>query len=336
MSRNPALCHRNLIIALAAIFFAGAPAFAQDHEHAHEEDKPNLTTAAATAPAIKGDVYPLDECVVTGKKLGEAGEPVTHIHKGRDIKFCCKDCIKTFEADPAKYLKKIDEAVVKQQKPLYPMSTCLVSGEELGSMGAPVEFVYNNRLVRFCCGGCGKSFDKDPAKYLGKLDEAVIAQQKPGYPLDSCVVSGEKLGGSMGEPVDHVNGNRLVRFCCAGCARSFNDHPAQFTAKLDAAIIARDLKDYPLDTCVISGQKLGSMGKPVDHVYGTRLVRFCCNGCIGLLEKDPETALDKLNAAYKAKGLALPGPASASSDKPEKKAAPAAGDDHSSHEGHNH
>lgn len=60
--------------------------------------------------------YPLDTCVVSGEKLGEMGKPVVIGYEGREIKFCCADCPKTFKKDPAKYLKKIDEAAAKKSE----------------------------------------------------------------------------------------------------------------------------------------------------------------------------------------------------------------------------
>jgi len=59
----------------------------------------------------------------------------------------------------------------------YPLATCVVSGEELGSMGEPFDYVHKapgqpDRLVRFCCESCVKKFKKDPAKYLAKIDAA--------------------------------------------------------------------------------------------------------------------------------------------------------------------
>lgn len=57
----------------------------------------------------------------------------------------------------------------------YPLTTCLVSGEELGSMGDAYVHNYKeegklDREVRLCCKGCLKKFSKDPAKYIGILD----------------------------------------------------------------------------------------------------------------------------------------------------------------------
>lgn len=122
------------------------------------------------------------------------------------------------------------------QKKSYPIETCVVSGEKLGGdMGEPVDYFHNGRLVRFCCKGCVSKFEKDPAKYLAKLDSAVIEKEKANYPLDTCVVSGEKLGGDMGEPIDYVVANRLVRLCCKGCIKDLEKDPAKYISKVDAA-----------------------------------------------------------------------------------------------------
>ena len=62
------------------------------------------------------------------------------------------------------------------QKAAYPLKTCVVGGEALGSMGDPVEYVHEGRLVQFCCEGCIDDFKKDTAQYLAKLDAALPPQ----------------------------------------------------------------------------------------------------------------------------------------------------------------
>ena len=62
----------------------------------------------------------------------------------------------------------------------YPLKTCVVSGGKLGGMGKPVEYVYKqagqpDRAVVFCCSSCIKKFEKEPAKFLAKLDAAETA-----------------------------------------------------------------------------------------------------------------------------------------------------------------
>lgn len=54
--------------------------------------------------------YPLDKCIVTDEKLGEHGKPYVFTESGQEVKLCCKDCLKDFKKDKAKYLKKIEEA----------------------------------------------------------------------------------------------------------------------------------------------------------------------------------------------------------------------------------
>ena len=57
------------------------------------------------------------------------------------------------------------------------LATCPVSGEKLDSMGNPYVFVYQGQEVKLCCSGCKKDFDKDPAKYLKKIQAAAVAQK---------------------------------------------------------------------------------------------------------------------------------------------------------------
>jgi len=60
--------------------------------------------------------YTLTNCIVSGEKLGEMGKPYVFTHEGREIKLCCKSCLKDFKKDPAKYVKKIQEAEAKAKK----------------------------------------------------------------------------------------------------------------------------------------------------------------------------------------------------------------------------
>lgn len=198
-----------------------------------------LTLAAHAAPAGKSKTVPylLTTCPVSGEAIDPAAEAVSLVHEGREIRFCCDKCPAEFEKDPAAYLSKVDEQIRTQQRATYPMRTCLVSDEELGSMGEPHEIVHEGRLVRFCCEGCVDMFKADAATYLKKLDQAVIDAQVESYPLKTCVISGEELG-SMGEPTDIVVANRLVRFCCEGCIGDFHRNPREHLAKIDAAVKA--------------------------------------------------------------------------------------------------
>ena len=65
----------------------------------------------------KAKPYPLKTCVVSDEKLGgDMGDPYVFTHEGREIKLCCKSCLKDFKKEPAKYVKKIEEAEAKEKK----------------------------------------------------------------------------------------------------------------------------------------------------------------------------------------------------------------------------
>jgi hypothetical protein len=90
----------------------------------------NITAVALTAVILaaplagfaadtKSDVkpYKLDKCIVSDEKLGEMGKPFVFDYKDQQIKLCCKSCKKDFDKDPAKYIKKLEEANAGKKTP---------------------------------------------------------------------------------------------------------------------------------------------------------------------------------------------------------------------------
>ncbi len=198
---------------------------------------------------------------------------------------------------PAKPALTGDAAVVATQLPSYPLTTCPITGKELGKMGAPVDYVVNGRLVRLCCGMCKAKVDKDSAAAIKKVDAAVVDAQKASYALKTDPVTDKPLGDKA---VDYVYGTRLVRFASADSIAAFEKDPKTAMAKVDAALITAQIATYPLKTCVVSDEELGGeMGAPIDRLYGVRLVRFCCDDCPAKFDADPKTYLAKIDAAAK-------------------------------------
>ena len=66
----------------------------------------------ALAAESKTKPYTLDKCVVSGEKIGAdpSMKPYVFTSGDREIKLCCKSCLKDFNKDKAKYIKKIEEA----------------------------------------------------------------------------------------------------------------------------------------------------------------------------------------------------------------------------------
>lgn len=77
-------------------------------------------------------------------------------------------------------------------------------------------FLVSSATLLTCCG------DKTPSSAAAP------------YPLDVCVVSGEKLG-SMGEPHVITHEGVTVKFCCDHCLPEFEKDPAKFVAKVKEA-----------------------------------------------------------------------------------------------------
>jgi YHS domain-containing protein len=52
----------------------------------------------------------------------------------------------------------------------YPLKSCIVSDNDLDSMGEQASFVYQGQTIKVCCKPCIAKFEKNPAKYLKKLE----------------------------------------------------------------------------------------------------------------------------------------------------------------------
>jgi len=49
----------------------------------------------------------------------------------------------------------------------------------------------------------------------------------------------------------------------------------------------KEVKPYPLKTCVVSGEKLDSMGKPYVFTNGDQEVKLCCKNCLKDFKENP-------------------------------------------------
>lgn len=177
--------------------------------------------------------YYLPNCPVrTGEEL-DVNRAVVKEYEGRELRFCCTRCEARFDSDPAAALAKIDEAIIADQLPLYPLTTCLVmDGHEMDEDA--INLVYKNRLVRFCCEGCIGDFEADPEAYLHTLDQAAADAQRESYPLTECVVAGHAVADGE-HPTEVVVGGRLIRLCCEDCMQELVRNPAEYVKMVDEA-----------------------------------------------------------------------------------------------------
>ena len=121
------------------------------------------------------------------------------------------------------------------------------------------------------------------------------AALKP-FPLSTCIVSDEKLGGDMGEPFVFAFQGREIKLCCKSCEKDFKKQTAKFVKKFDEA--SKKVKAYPLQACLVSDEKCGGdMGEPHVFVHEGREVRLCCESCLKDFKKDQAKFLKKWDDA---------------------------------------
>jgi hypothetical protein len=92
-----------------------------------------------------------------------------------------------------------------------------------------------NRISRRVAGGLvlAAVFAAVPAIIHADGTNSVAAATRPvPYPLSTCIISGDKLGGDMGEPVVFIyqtNGiNQEIKFCCPMCKPTFLGDPDKY------------------------------------------------------------------------------------------------------------
>ena len=73
-----------------------------------------------------------------------------------------------------------------------------------------------------------------------------------------------------------------------------SEKPAVKASKSD-----KEAAPYPLSTCVVTGQKLGEMGEPIEFHHEGRLIKFCCDSCPKKFLADPKKYLAILDEAVR-------------------------------------
>lgn len=192
-------------------------------------------------------------------------------------------------AEPPKPAPVTDEVRIAQA---YLLPNCPISNKAVGSMNDVATRTFDGRAVMVCCPHCFDRYERTPEKYKDKIDRQVIEAQLATYPLTTCLASGRPID-VKGTPTNAVYGNRLMRFCCGGCANYVIKDPARLSKAmktLDAAVVAKQAPTYTSKTCPISGEELGD--DAVDVVVGGSMVRVCCDSCQQKIVKSPRMVID--------------------------------------------
>lgn len=69
-----------------------------------------LAGCSKQVQTAEGKPYPLDTCLVCGMKIDAKEKPYVFVYQGQQIKVCDASEKATFEKDPAKYMKQLQDA----------------------------------------------------------------------------------------------------------------------------------------------------------------------------------------------------------------------------------
>jgi len=223
-----------MLVFAAAALSAAVPALAQTRGDKPGAATPAKGTDAKAAAKRVGDPYTLPGCADCGKALKPLDESVVKLEEGRELRFCSDSCAGHFEKRKDQALARVDAAMVKDQAPLYPLTTSVVSGKPLPEK--PVEVIRGNRLVRLAEQAEVAQLDKDAARHIEALDKAATKAQAKAYPLKECIGTGAEIGGDPDmEPASFVVAGRLMKVCCLGCRKHVEKQPAKVIAQVDHA-----------------------------------------------------------------------------------------------------
>jgi YHS domain-containing protein len=149
------------------------------------------------------------------------------------VYFCCKNCPKAFEKDPAKFDLKVRRQLLETGQMVQvacPFSGQPVNKETLQEVGAA--------QVGFCCKNCLAKFQK-AADDDEKL-KLVFANLEKGFTTQvKCPVSGQPI---KAEHTAEYDGKK-VYFCCPNCPKAFEADPKKFLEKLPQFDKAADGED---------------------------------------------------------------------------------------------
>lgn len=177
---------------------------------------------------------------------------------------------------------------------------CPVSGKALGSMGDPLKVKIGQEEVFLCCKSCTKG--KINPTHWAAIHKNFAAAQ------GMCPVMEKNLPAN---PKFTVVDGQIVYICCPPCTKKIQATPQEYLTKVagyyktslnhtsdkngDAANKnaksisvekaistlkeADQLQAKVQKICPVSGNKLGTMGKPTKVRVGELEVFLCCDGC---------------------------------------------------------
>lgn len=180
---------RNITLTISLILISGLmiSSFAQKTAKNKAGKKAAKTSTAEVKFLAKGDG--IEYCAVSGEKLESKTFKASFF--GRDVHFCCADCLAQAQKNPAAYVKKTEAEQIAAVKAV------------MAKAGAGHDDHHGDH----------HGATKSDAKFMGKGDG-----------IETCPVTGEAISKEVSVEID----GRTVYACCPGCLDKIKKNPAMY------------------------------------------------------------------------------------------------------------
>ena len=115
-----------------------------------------------------------------------------------------------------------------------------------------------------------------------------------------CPVTGEELG-SMGPPIPVTISGRTIQVCCDACVTAVRRNPRLYFERVSEELASASRRANPNTQeqlapatqihaqrlCPVTGEELGSMGRPIPVTVGGKSILVCCEGCVAAVKRNP-------------------------------------------------
>jgi YHS domain-containing protein len=109
--------------------------------------------------------------------------------------------------------------------PVKAQTLCPITGKDIDKK---ISADYQGKRVYFCCNGCPAEFNKDPGKYVKKLQDDGVTLETVGKPQTKCPV----MGGDIDRSIFADYQGKRVYFCCGMCPPKFKADPEKYLAAM--------------------------------------------------------------------------------------------------------
>jgi YHS domain-containing protein len=153
-----------------------------------------------------------------------------------------------------------------------------------GMINTKLYYQYKGQKIYVCCPRCIDTVKKNPEKYLKKIQE----EQKKIDAAKKITQKNCPVIGGVIVPELYYEYSKKIYVCCPGCIATIKKNPEMYLKKVQKEIASSKKKTQM--TCPVMGGKIN----PNLYYQYNKKIYVCCKDCIGIIKKDPEKYLKKV------------------------------------------